>query len=72
MNSHVHRFYRKFADEQAPSFFALWTPMQHAGNAYYSPIENALSDVQNRSTWQENLAFSTFLDWLIFYLESIA
>ena len=83
MNSDVHRFYRKFDDEQAPirlyheappcfqCFFAAWTPNEQAENVYYSMIEKTPSDISDRNSWQENLAFPTFLDWLIFYKESI-
>lgn len=64
-------FYESFGQPSYQCFFALWTPSEQAGNVYCSPAENALSDVRDRNGWQENLAFPTFLDWLIFYLESI-
>jgi hypothetical protein len=63
-------FYESFGQPSYQCFFALWTPSEQAGNVYCSPAENTLSDIQDRNSWQENLAFPTFLDWLIFYLES--
>ncbi len=64
-------FYESFGQPNYQCFFTLWTPSQQAGNVYYSSVEKTLSNIEDRSSWQENLAFPTFLDWLIFYLESI-
>lgn len=64
-------FYESFGRPSYQCFFALWTPSEQAGNIYCSPAENTLSNIQDRNGWQENLAFPTFLDWLVFYLESI-
>ena len=41
------------------------------GNIYYSGIEHTISDFKDPAMWVENLAFSTFLDWLAFYLEGM-
>jgi hypothetical protein len=65
-------FYESFGQPSYQCFFALWAPSEQAGNVYCSPMERIFSDVRDRHHWQENLAFPTFLDWLIFYLESIA
>ncbi|MBS0603606.1 MAG: SMI1/KNR4 family protein [Verrucomicrobia bacterium] len=64
-------FYESFGQPSYQCFFAGWTPLSQAGNVYYSSLEKVLSDIRDRNAWQENLAFPTFLDWLIFYLESI-
>lgn len=64
-------FYESFGQPSYQCFCASWTPFQQVGNVYCSPVENILSNVQDRNSWQENLAFPIFLDWLIFYLESI-
>ncbi len=64
-------FYESFGQPSYQCFFTEWTPVHQAGNVYYSPIEKTLSDIRDRNSLQENLAFPTFLDWLIFYLESI-
>ena len=64
-------FYESFGQPSYQCFFAAWTPNEQAGNVYFSMIEKTISDISDRNNWQENLAFPTFLDWLIFYLESI-
>lgn len=65
-------FYESFGRPSYQCFYALWTPSFQAGNIYCSTAEKILSDIQDLKRLQENLAFPTFLDWLIFYLESIA
>ncbi len=64
-------FYESFGSSSYQCFFPLWTPSEQAGIVYCSPTENRISDVQERSNWQKNLAFPTYLDWLIFYLENL-
>lgn len=64
-------FYESFGQPSYQCFFAPWTPMGQAGNIYYCPREKSLSAINDQKSWPENLAFPTFLDWLIFYLESI-
>jgi len=64
-------FYESFGQPSYQCFLCLWTPSQQAGNVYCSPVENRISNVQERSSWKENLAFPTFLDWLIYYLENV-
>ena len=64
-------FYESFGLHCYQCFFADWYPEQEMGNVYYSGIEHALSDFQNRGAWGENLAFPTFLDWLLFYLKGV-
>jgi len=46
-------------------------PGKAAGNVCYSLTEQVISDFHDRNAWPENLAFPTFLDWLIFYMEVI-
>jgi hypothetical protein len=41
------------------------------GNLYCSGIEHKLSNYLNGDLWKENLAFPTFLDWLLFYLKEV-
>ncbi len=48
-----------------------WFPKGEVGNVYYSGSDNAISDYHNNLSWSENLAFPTFLDWLIFYLDAM-
>jgi hypothetical protein len=64
-------FYESFGLHCYQCFYSDWYPEQEMGNIYYSGIEHSLSDMQHRSLWTENLAFPTFLDWLLFYLKGV-
>lgn len=64
-------FYKSFGLHCYQCFNADWYPEQEMGNVYYSGSEHSISDYRNRSLWTENLAFPTFLDWLLFYLKDI-
>jgi len=64
-------FYQSFGMDSFQVFFTEWYPEQEMGNLYYSGLEHALSDFTNRESWSDNLAFPTFLDWLVFYLEVV-
>ncbi len=44
-----------------------WFPKSEAGNVYYSGIDNTICNYHNLDNC--NLAFATFSDWLIFYLD---
>lgn len=61
-------FYESFGQPSFQCFYQNWTPMGCPGNVLYSTAEGKISDVHDRNSWNENLAFPTFLDWLIFYL----
>ncbi len=65
-------FYQSFGLQCYQTFYADWYPEGEMGNLYYSGGENTLSDFQKRALWADNLAFPTFLDWLVFYLEVLA
>ena len=64
-------YYESFGLRCYHCFFADWYPEQEMGNIYYSGIEHTISDFKDPAMWVENLAFSTFLDWLAFYLEGM-
>jgi hypothetical protein len=64
-------FYESFGQQSYQCFYTRWFPDREVGNVYYSRREHAISDIKDRSTWLENLAFPTFLDWLVFYLEGV-
>lgn len=64
-------FYESFGKPSYQCFFAAWTPNDEAGNVFYSLAEKSISDIRDKNKWQENLAFPTFLEWLVFYLEKI-
>jgi hypothetical protein len=64
-------FYESFGLHCYQCFNLEWYPEQEMGNVYYSGIEHTISDIRNRNLWTENLAFPTFLDWLLFYLKGV-
>lgn len=64
-------FYESFGQPSFQCFYLDWIPIDEVGNVFYSMAEGKISDVNDRNSWSENLAFPTFLDWLIFYLEEV-
>ncbi len=64
-------FYESFGQPSYQCFYANWSPADGVGNVYYSLIEKVISDVVSKPAALDNLAFPTFLDWLIFYLEGV-
>lgn len=64
-------FYESFGQPSFQCFYLSFTPLGQPGNVYYSMAEGGISDVHDRNTWNQNLVFPSFLDWLIFYLEGI-
>jgi hypothetical protein len=64
-------FYESFGLNCYQCFYGAWYPDQEIGNVYFSGIENTLSETGDPESWEDNMAFPTFLDWLKFYLEEI-
>lgn len=62
-------FYESFGMPYFQCFWDEWHPEQEMGNVYYNGETNTIPDVANSHTNVEKMVFSTFLDWLIFYLE---
>lgn len=63
-------FYQSFGLDSFQCFYADWYPQQEMGNLYYSGIDHSLSEYGDSSKLSENLAFPTFLDWLLFYIQA--
>jgi hypothetical protein len=63
-------FYTSFGMPFFQCFWADWYPEQEMGNVYYSKTTNTISDVEGE-TGVSTLAFPTFIDWLMFYLDKI-
>ncbi len=61
-------FYESFGMPFFQCFFKDWYPEDEMGNVYYSGNNNTISDIKS----SETMAFPTFSDWLIFYLETIS
>lgn len=64
-------FYKSFGMPFFQCFWAEWYPEEEMGNVYYSGSANTISDIAVRATNADNMAFPTFIDWLMFYLETI-
>ena len=59
-------FYECFGLHSYQCFFKEWRPTPEMGNVYFSGVDYTISDTSKK---EEDLAFETFLDWLVFYLE---
>jgi len=64
-------FYESFGLHCYQCFYADWHPEIEMGNIYFSEHDRTVSNFIDRHHLEENLAFSTFLGWLVFYLEDI-
>lgn len=64
-------FYESFGMRSYQCFLKEWYPSSEMGNVYFSFRDKAISDYHDASSQMETLAFPSFLDWLIFYLETI-
>lgn len=52
-------------------FYADWYPENEMGNVYLSGIDYTISDIADKKSWIENLAFPTFSEWLTYYLHGM-
>lgn len=64
-------FYKSFGMPFFQCFWAEWYPENEMGNVYYSGVTKTISDCTKTDYNIETMAFETFTDWLIFYLEKI-
>lgn len=64
-------FYESFGFPCYQCFWQDWYPDQEMGNVYYCGLTHTLSDYQGLEPSPEHMAFPTFLDWLMFYMEII-
>jgi hypothetical protein len=62
-------FYQCYNKDSFQCFFLEWFPLEEMGNVYYSGSDNKISDYHNLLNSSETLAFKSFLDWLIFYMD---
>lgn len=65
-------FYEAYGLASYQCFYSDWYPGNEMGNVYLSGIDYIISDTSDRKAWAENLAFPTFLEWLIYYLEGMS
>lgn len=64
-------FYESFGMPFFQCFWGEWYPDQEMGNVYYSMLLRKISTCEKKDECVETMAFQTFVDWLIFYLEKI-
>lgn len=64
----LYPFYQCFDLYSYQCFYGDWYPSNEMGNVYFSGVDFTISNYLKRD---QNLAFPTFLDWLMFYLEQI-
>lgn len=65
-------FYESFGMPFYQCFWKEWYPENEMGNVYYSGPSKTISFTKNEKEGSfENMAFPTFTDWIIFYLEQI-
>lgn len=64
-------FYKSFNMPFYQCFCGEWYPDQEMGNVYYSGMTHIISDFSKQGDEIDTMAFKTFTDWLIFYLEKI-
>lgn len=64
-------FYESFGEPFFQCFWGEWYPQGEMGNVYYSNASKSISDVTCKDPSCETMAFPTFTDWLIFYLERV-
>lgn len=65
-------FYESFGMPFYQCFWNDWYPVNEMGNVYFSGVNNTISDVlPGEKGGAEVLAFPTFTDWLMFYLEKV-
>lgn len=64
-------FYQSFGMPYFQCFWSEWYPENEMGVVYYSDSTHQVSDISDGGTTIEHLCFSTFTDWLMFYLEPV-
>lgn len=64
-------FYESFGIHFYQCFWGEWYPEEEMGNVYYSQTTKTISDVGGSDPSCDNMAFPTFIDWLMFYLERV-
>lgn len=65
-------FYESFGMPFFQCFWSDWYPESEMGTVYYSGNSNRISDVECADPSDDQMAFPTFSNWLLFYLETIS
>ncbi|WP_075882709.1 SMI1/KNR4 family protein [Candidatus Protochlamydia sp. W-9] len=64
-------FYQSFGMPFFQCFWGEWYPDHEMGNVYYSNSAKTILDCAKLDDCAETMAFATFTEWLMFYLEKI-
>lgn len=64
-------FYESFGMPCFQCFWSQWYPENEMGNVWYSGLVHEMTSSEEEGPSPENMAFPTFLDWLVFYLEKV-
>lgn len=65
-------FYESFELHCYQCFYADWHPNEEGmGNFFFSVAEKILNEIFENARIEDPLAFNTFMDWLVFYLEDV-
>lgn len=64
-------FYESFGTKSYQCFLKEWHYGSDVGNVFFSLRDGSISDYQSFDSITNTLAFTTFFDWLNFYLEPI-
>ncbi len=64
-------FYKSFGMPFYQCFWKEWYPDQEMGNVYYSLKARTIPDYILMGVGSETMAFETYTDWLMFYLEKV-
>ncbi len=64
-------FYESYGMPFYQCFWGEWHPESEMGNVYYSGLTNSIIDPEGELGSAEQMAFPTFADWLVFYLERV-
>jgi hypothetical protein len=64
-------FYQSFGMSFFQCFWGEWYPDQEMGNVYYSSVSGAISECTKSNDCVDTMAFTTFEEWLMFYLEKL-
>lgn len=64
-------FYESFGMPFFQCFWGEWYPDEEMGNVYYSVPMRKVFNCKKKGDCDETMAFETYVDWLMFYLEKI-
>ncbi len=64
-------FYRPFGLDVYQCFYQDWHPDGGVGNVLCSLSEGTISDYRTKDKGREHLAFHSFIEWLMFYMEDV-